>query len=51
MVSRDLYANTSGSYFDFCVFINIAQGVSNAQAVAAIQPLVEHTDRANAEPL
>jgi putative ABC transport system permease protein len=41
VVSRDLYANTSGSYFDFSVFININQGVSDAQAVAAIKPLVE----------
>ena len=41
VVSRDLYANTSGSYFDFSVFINLASGVSDAQAVAAIKPLVE----------
>ena len=41
MVSRDLYANTSGSYFDFSVFINTAPGVSDAQAEAAIQPLVD----------
>ncbi len=41
VVSRDLYANTSGSYFDFSVFINTAPGVSDAQAVAAIKPLVE----------
>src|SRR3954468_6847919 len=41
-VSRDLYANTSGSYFDFSVFINTAPGVSEAQAEAAIQPVVDH---------
>ncbi|MEP7047892.1 MAG: ABC transporter permease [Ilumatobacteraceae bacterium] len=41
VVSRDLYANTSGSYFDFSVFINTGPGVSAAQAVAAIQPLVD----------
>ncbi|MEO7369719.1 MAG: FtsX-like permease family protein [Ilumatobacteraceae bacterium] len=41
VVSRDLYANTSGSYFDFSVFINTRPGVSAAQAVAAIQPLVD----------
>ncbi|MEY2581203.1 MAG: putative transport system permease protein [Ilumatobacteraceae bacterium] len=41
VVSRDLYASTSGSYFDFSVFINKASGVSDAQAVAAIQPLVD----------
>ena len=40
-VSRDLYANTSGSYFDFSVFINTAPGVSEAQAEAAIQPVVD----------
>ena len=36
VVSRALYANTSGSYFDFSVFINLAPGVSSSQAVAAI---------------
>ena len=41
VVTRDLYANASGSYFDFSVFINTAPGVSNAQAVSAIKPLVE----------
>jgi len=41
VVSRDLYANTSGSYFDFSVFINTAPGVSESQAVAAIQPVVD----------
>jgi len=41
VVSRDLYANTSGSYFDFSVFINLAPGVSASQAEAAIKPLVE----------
>ena len=41
VVSRALYANTSGSYFDFSVFINTAPGVSASQAVAAIKPLVE----------
>ena len=40
-MSRALYANTSGSYFDFSVFINLAPGVSASQAVAAIKPLVE----------
>jgi putative ABC transport system permease protein len=42
VVSRDLYANTSGSYFDFSVFINTAPGVSDSQAEAAIQPVVDH---------
>ena len=28
VVSRSLYADTSGSYFDFSVFINTAPGVS-----------------------
>ncbi|HSB85114.1 MAG TPA: FtsX-like permease family protein [Ilumatobacteraceae bacterium] len=41
VVNRALYANTSGSYFDFSVFINLAPGVSAAEAVAAIQPLVD----------
>jgi putative ABC transport system permease protein len=40
VVSRALYANTSGSYFDFSVFINLAPGVSASQAEAAIKPLV-----------
>ena len=40
VVNRGLYANTSGSYFDFSVFINTAPGVSAAQVVAAIKPLV-----------
>jgi len=42
VVTRDLYANTSGSYFDFSVFINSKPGVSDAQAKAAIQPVVDH---------
>jgi putative ABC transport system permease protein len=41
VINRGLYANTSGSYFDFSVFINTKPGVSAAQAVAAIQPLVD----------
>jgi putative ABC transport system permease protein len=40
VINRALYANTSGSYFDFSVFINTAPGVSAAQAEAAIKPLV-----------
>ena len=40
VVNRALYANTSGSYFDFSVFINTAPGVTASQAVAAIQPSV-----------
>jgi putative ABC transport system permease protein len=40
VVDRGLYANTSGSYFDFSVFINVKSGVSAAQAEAAIKPLV-----------
>jgi putative ABC transport system permease protein len=40
VINRGLYANTSGSYFDFSVFINTAPGVSAAQAEAAIKPLV-----------
>ena len=40
VLNRGLYANTSGSYFDFSVFINTAPGVSASQAVDAIQPLV-----------
>ncbi len=41
VLNRALYADTSGSYFDFSVFINTAAGVSAAEAEAAIQPLVE----------
>jgi len=41
VVDRGLFANTSGSYFDFSVFINIKPGVSAAQAEAAIKPLVQ----------
>ena len=41
VVDRDLYANTSGSYFDFSVFIDVKQGVSDAQAEKAMQPLVD----------
>ncbi|MEP7202239.1 MAG: FtsX-like permease family protein [Ilumatobacteraceae bacterium] len=41
VVDRDLYANTSGSYFDFSVFINTAPGVTASQATAAIQPVVD----------
>ena len=41
VLNRSLYANASGSYFDFSVFINLAPGVSASQAVAAIKPLVE----------
>jgi putative ABC transport system permease protein len=41
VASRDLFADTSGSYFDFSVFINTAPGVSDADARAAIQPLVD----------
>jgi putative ABC transport system permease protein len=41
VVSRDLYADASGSYFDFSVFINTKPGVSASQAEAAIDPLVE----------
>ncbi|MEO8265191.1 MAG: FtsX-like permease family protein [Ilumatobacteraceae bacterium] len=41
VLNRSLYANASGSYFDFSVFINLAPGVSAPQAVAAIKPLVE----------
>ncbi len=40
VVNRALYANTSGSYFDFSVFINTAAGVSASQAESAIKPLV-----------
>ncbi|HEX2784331.1 MAG TPA: FtsX-like permease family protein, partial [Ilumatobacteraceae bacterium] len=40
VVNRALYANTSGSYFDFSVFINTAPGISTSQAEAAIKPLV-----------
>jgi putative ABC transport system permease protein len=40
VINRALYANTSGSYFDFSVFINTAPGVSASQAEAAIKPLV-----------
>ncbi|MEY2553179.1 MAG: putative transport system permease protein, partial [Ilumatobacteraceae bacterium] len=40
VINRALYANTSGSYFDFSVFINTAPGVSATEAVAAIKPLV-----------
>jgi putative ABC transport system permease protein len=40
VINRALYANTSGSYFDFSVFINTARGVSATQAEAAIKPLV-----------
>ncbi len=36
VVNRALYADTSGSYFDFSVFINTAPGVSAAEAEAAI---------------
>ena len=36
VVSRELYSNASGSYFDFSVFINTKPGVSAAQAEAAI---------------
>ena len=41
VLNRSLYSNASGSYFDFSVFINLADGVSAPQAVAAIQPLVD----------
>ena len=41
VLNRSLYANASGSYFDFSVFINLADGVSPSQAEAAIKPLVE----------
>lgn len=41
VINRALYADTSGSYFDFSVFINLAPGVSAAAAAAAIEPLVE----------
>jgi putative ABC transport system permease protein len=41
VLNRALYANTSGGYFDFSVFINTAPGVSGSEAVAAIQPLVD----------
>ncbi len=41
VVNRGLYADTSGSYFDFSVFINTASGVSASQAQAAMEPLVE----------
>ncbi len=41
VLNRALYANASGSYFDFSVFINLADGVSAPQAVAAIKPLVD----------
>ncbi|HEY0518083.1 MAG TPA: FtsX-like permease family protein [Ilumatobacteraceae bacterium] len=41
VINRGLYANTSGNYFDFSVFITTAPGVSGSQAVAAIKPLVE----------
>ena len=41
VVSRELYSNASGSYFDFSVFINTKPGVSAAQAEGAIDPLVE----------
>ena len=40
VINRALYANTSGSYFDFSVFINTAPGVSASQAEAAMKPLV-----------
>jgi putative ABC transport system permease protein len=41
VANRALFADTSGSYFDFSVFINTAPGVSAAEAEAAIKPLVE----------
>ena len=41
VANRALYADTSGSYFDFSVFINTAPGVSASQAEAAMEPLVE----------
>jgi putative ABC transport system permease protein len=41
VVNRGLYADTSGSYFDFSVFINTAAGVSATDAEAAMKPLVE----------
>jgi ABC-type transport system, involved in lipoprotein release, permease component len=41
VASRALYADASGSYFDFSVFIKTAVGVNAAQAEAAIKPLVE----------
>jgi putative ABC transport system permease protein len=41
VLNRALYADTSGGYFDFSVFINTAPGVSASEAVAAIQPLVD----------
>ena len=41
VASRELFADTSGSYFDFSVFINTADGVTDEQARAAIQPLVD----------
>jgi putative ABC transport system permease protein len=40
VIDRALYANSSGAYFDFSVFIDLAPGVSDAKAQAAIQPLV-----------
>ena len=41
VIDRSLFTNASGSYFDFSVFINLADGVSDAEAVAAMGPLVE----------
>ena len=41
VINRDLYADTSGSYFDFSVFINLKSGVTDVQARAAIRPLVD----------
>ena len=41
VANRALFADTSGSYFDFSVFINTAPGVSVGDAEAAIEPLVE----------
>jgi putative ABC transport system permease protein len=41
VISRDLYDNTSGSYFDFSVFINKASSVSDSQLESAVQPVVD----------
>jgi putative ABC transport system permease protein len=41
VIDRGLYADASSGYFDFSVFINLKDGVSDSQAVAAMQPLVD----------
>jgi putative ABC transport system permease protein len=41
VIDRGLFADASSGYFDFSVFINLKDGVSDAQAVAAMKPLVD----------